>query len=43
MLNFVRFHAIEFEIELSQEFGENGIAASPTELYAPKLHDCYFE
>ena len=30
--NFERFHAIESEIELSQEFWENGIAEPPIEL-----------
>ena len=42
MQNFVRFHTIESEIELSQEFGEKGIAAHPTELYVPKSHYFYF-
>ena len=37
MQNFVRFHAVESEIEVPQE---NGTAAFPTELCMPKLHHC---
>ena len=43
MQNFVRFRAIESEIELSQEFGENGIAAPLSKLCVPKLPHCYFK
>ena len=42
MQNFVRFHAVEYETELPQKFGENGIAALTTELCMPKLLHCYF-
>ena len=42
MQNFVQFHAIESEIELSQEFGKNEIAEPLTELYILKLHHSYF-
>ena len=42
MRNFVRFHAIESEIELSQEFGENGIAAHPTKLYITQIAPLLF-
>ena len=38
MQNLVRFHAIESEIELSQNLeGGEGIAMRLTELYVPKL------
>ena len=40
--NFVRFHALKSEIEYHKNFGKNGIAAPPTELYEPKLHHFYF-
>ena len=45
MQNFVRFYIIESV--LAQEFGKNGIAAPPTELYVQKLiiaifNDVYF-
>ena len=42
MQNFIQFHAVESEIELSQEFWENRIAAPPTELHVSKLNHCYF-
>ena len=41
MQNFVRFNAIESEIELSQEFGKNGMGVPTTELYVLELQRCY--
>ena len=42
MQNFVRFHAVESEIELPQEFRKTKQNSSvPTELYVQKLHHCY--
>ena len=35
MQNFVQFHEIETEIELSQEFWENGVAAPPMRYMYP--------
>ena len=37
MQDFVRFHVIEPEIELSQKFGKNGVAAPPTEIHVSKM------
>ena len=44
MQNFVRFHTIESEIELSQESNKkkNRIGMPVTEIHAPKLHNYYF-
>ena len=49
MENFIRLHAIESEIELSQEFRkydhnilEKRNSSAPTEPYEPKLPHCYF-
>ena len=42
MQNFVRFHATESEISLSQEFWKNEKGTPPTKLHAPKLHQSYF-
>ena len=41
MKNFERFHAIEPEIEISQNIGKNRIVAPPAELHIPKWHNCY--
>ena len=41
MQSFVLFHAIDSELELSQNFEKNEITASSTELHVPKLHHCY--
>ena len=42
MQNFVRVYAIEFEMEISQEFRRSEELASQTELYVPKSSHCYF-
>ena len=47
MQNFVRFHAIESEIELSQEFWEKRNSSAPTAQYVPECiivtsNDVYF-
>ena len=42
MQNFVRFHVIESELELLQEFWGKRHSRARTELYVPKLHHCYF-
>ena len=42
MQNFVRFHAIESEVELPQEFWEKKEqTATPTEKYVPILQKKY--
>ena len=40
MQNFIPFHAIEFEMQLSQKKRKSGIAEPPAELNVPKLHHC---
>ena len=43
MQNFVRFHAVEFEVgqDYDKNLGLNGIATPPIDLYTLKLHHCY--